>query len=193
MMPEWITKLLEGMGVPGGIIFVLLGAVAGLVTYLKSMQTKADKVYGYRLSERDVLTKALTDTTAVIAGIIKANETRNELTEEQALLLRDQAHAFELLKTTVLSQYDNIKDYNTASLQTISAMAEALRALTSMILENRTIATAHVLDVKSLFSNAEASIRKAITEASQANVIELRSLLGNSTIVQRKPTPRRTS
>jgi len=103
LTPEWLIKLLESMGIAGGIIFVLMSTVAGLVAYVKTLQAKADKVYGYRLAERDTLSKVLSDTTNVIAGIIKANEQRNDLTEEQAVLIREQAHAFELLKATVLA------------------------------------------------------------------------------------------
>lgn len=186
MVPEWIVKILEGMGIAGAIIFVLLATVAGLVAYVKTLQGKADKVYGYRLAERDTLNKVLGDTAKVIEGIIRANEDRNDLTEEQALLLREQAHAFELLKTTVLAQYDNIKDHNTATALTIASMAEAIRTLTAMILENRTIATAHVLDVKAILNETQASIKKAVTDASQAQMVEMRSLLGGVTMVARK-------
>lgn len=186
MVPEWIVKILEGMGIAGAIIFVLLATVAGLVAYVKTLQGKADKVYGYRLAERDTLNKVLGDTAKVIEGIIRANEDRNDLTEEQALLLREQAHAFELLKTTVLAQYDNIKDHNTATALTIASMAEAIRTLTAMILENRTIATAHVLDVKAILNETQSSIKKAVTDASQAQMVEMRSLLGGVTMVARK-------
>jgi hypothetical protein len=186
MMPEWIIKILEGMGIAGAIIFVLLSTVTGLVLYLKQMQAKADKVYGYRLAERDTLNKVLTDTASVIAGIIKANEARNDLTEEQALLIREQAHAFEILKTMVHAQYDNIKDHNSAMAMTIGAMAEAIRVLNSLILENRTIATAHVLDVKGIIAAAETGIKSAISSASQAQLVEMRSLLGTVTTVHRK-------
>lgn len=186
MFPEWIVKILEGMGIAGGIIAVLMMTVGGLVAYVKTLQGKADKVYGYRLAERDTLNKVLGDTAKVIEGIIKANDERNDLTEEQAMLLREQAHAFELLKATVLAQYDNIKDHNAATALTITSMAEAIRTLTAMILENRTIATAHVLDVKGLLNETQSSIRKAITDASQAQILEMRSILGGKTIVERK-------
>lgn len=186
MLPEWIIKTLEGMGIAGAIIFVLLSAVFGLVIYVKQMQAKADKVYGYRLAERDTLNKVLTDTANVIAGILKSDQARNDLTEEQAVLIREQAHAFELLKTTVHAQYDNIKDHNTAMAMTIGAMAEAIRVLNSLMLENRTIATAHVLDVKGILAVSETNIKGAISAASQAQLVEMRSLLGMVTTVHRK-------
>lgn len=186
MLPEWATKILADMGFAGVVIFVQFFAIGGLVAYIKSMQAKADKVYGYRLAERDTLNKVLSDTAKVIEGIVKANEDRNDLTQDQAELIKEQAHAFELLKATVLAQYDNIKDHNAATALTIASMAEAVRTLTAMILENRTIATAHVLDVKGILSESHASIKKAITDASQAQLVEMRSILGGKTIVERK-------
>jgi len=69
---------------------------------------------------------------------------------------------------------------------TVGAMAEAVRTLTAMILENRTIATAHVLDVKGILSETHSSLKKAISDASQAQLVEMRSILGGKTIVERK-------
>jgi hypothetical protein len=186
MLPEWAAKILADMGFAGVVIFVQFAAIAGLVAYVKSMQGKADKVYGYRLSERDTLNKVLTDTAHVIEGIVKANEERNDLTEEQAGLIREQAHAFELLKTTILAQYENIKDHNGSMGQIIAAMAEAIRVLNSMLLENRTIAQGHVLDVKSLLGALETNVKQAVSNASQAQMTEMRSILGGKTIVERR-------
>lgn len=185
-MPEWAAKILADMGFSGVVIFVQFAAIMGLVTYIKSMQAKADKVYGYRLSERDTLNKVLSDTAKVIEGIVKANDERNDLTEEQAVLIREQAHAFELLKTTILAQYDNIKDHNGSMGQIITAMAEAIRTLNSMLLENRTIAQSHVLDVKVLLGALETNIKQAVSTASQSQLVEMRSILGGKTVVERR-------
>jgi hypothetical protein len=171
MLPEWAAKILADMGFAGVVIFVQFTAIAGLVAYVKSMQGKADKVYGYRLSERDTLNKVLTDTAHVIEGIVKANEERNDLTEEQAGLIRE---------------YENIKDHNGSMGQIIAAMAEAIRVLNSMLLENRTIAQGHVLDVKSLLGALETNVKQAVSNASQAQMTEMRSILGGKTIVERR-------
>jgi len=189
MLPGWIEKSLEGMGIAGAIIFVLLATIAGLVAYIRSLQGKADKVYGYRLQERDTLNKALTDAAAAISGMLSATEDRNDLTEEQAKLIEKQAQAFELLKVTILAQYDNIKDHNNASAQAVTSLAEAVRTLTMMLTENRQIAAGHVNDVNRQLSTLSSDLSKAISSASQAQIVELRSLLGNGTIVQRRRKP----
>lgn len=193
MLPEWIVNVLEKGGLWGAIVFVLLTAVIGLVAYVKSLQAKADKVYGYRLAERDTLNKTLSDSSKVLEGIIKANEDRNLLIEDQADLILRQSHAFELLKTSVLAQYDNIKDHNSASSMAVAAMADAIRALNGMLLENRNLSTVYVNDVKERMSNigqeihkANDDITKAIGTASQSQMVEMRNLLGSVTTIHRK-------
>lgn len=186
MLPAWIEKLLEGMGIAGGIIFVLLLTVGALAAVVRSMQAKADKIYGYRLAERDALNKALTDAASVLREMLKVQEDRNELIEEQAKLIEKQAQAFEILKLTILAQYDNIRDHNAATAATIAAMAEAVRTHTMMLTENRQIAAGHVNDVSRTISELSTNLRSAIASASQSHLVELRSLLGNGTIVQRR-------
>lgn len=186
MVPEWIVRLLQEMGVPGGIIFVLLTALVAAIVYIKSMQAKADKVYGYRLQERDTLNKALGDTAKVLADMLKVTEERNDLTEEQARLIEKQAQAFELLKVTVAAQYDNIRDHGTGTAQAVSSMADAIRVLTGMVVENRTIAQAHVNTVGAAIGEMSNSLKGAIQAMSQANITEMRNLLGHVTVIRRR-------
>lgn len=187
-MPEWIMKILESMGVAGAIIFVLMTTVVALVGYVRSMQAKADKIYGYRLQERDTLNKALTDSAAVLRDMLRVTEERNGLTEDQAKLLERQSQAFELLKVTMLAQYESIRDHNGSSSQVIGAMAEAIRTLTSIAMENRTIALGQVQSVQKTIDEMSLSIREAIRVSSQSQIVELRNLLGDSTVVKRRRT-----
>jgi hypothetical protein len=189
MIPEWIEKILAGMGIPGAIIFVLLFTIAGLVAYVRSLQAKADKVYGYRLAERDTANKALGDAAKVLSDMLDVQEERNKLIEEQARLIDKQAQAFELLKITILAQYETIRDHNSVTAATIGSMAEAVRTLTMMLTENRQIAAGHVNDVNRTINEMSTSLRAAMSNASQAHLVELRSLLGNGTIVQRRRKP----
>lgn len=186
MLPAWIERALENMGIPGAIIFVLLLTITALVAYIRSMQAKADKIYGYRLAERDSLIKALTEAAGVLKDMLKAQEERNELIDEQAKLIEKQAQAFELLKVTILAQYDNIREHNAATAASVGAMAEAIRTMTMMLTENRQIAAGHVNDVNRSISEMSTNLRMTMTSASQAHLVELRSLLGNGTIVQRR-------
>jgi hypothetical protein len=186
MLPEWIVKILESMGIAGAIIFVLLTTVIGLVAYVRSMQAKADKVYGYRLQERDTLNKVVSDTAKVLADMLEATEDRNDLTEEQAKLIEKQSQAFELLKITILAQYDNIRDHNSATASAVSAMAEAIRTLTMMITENRQLAVGHVQGVQQELARQGEEMRRAIRESGDALTKEIRTLLGNVTRIEHR-------
>ena len=186
-MPHWISVLLEGGGLWGAIVFVLLTVITGLVAYIKTLHTKADKVYGYRLAERDTLNKTLSDTAKVLGDMLRVTEDRNELTEEQAKLIEKQAQAFELLKVTIIAQYDTIKDHNQASAMAVGAMADAIRQLSAMVVENRTIAQGHVQAVNSAIGELSLALRNTIQASSQAQINEMRNLLGLVTIVARKP------
>jgi hypothetical protein len=196
MLPEWVTKILGDMGFPGVVIFMEFMVCAGLVAYIKSLQNKADKVYGYRLAERDTLNKTLSDTAGVLRDMLKVTEERNELTEEQAKLIAQQAHAFELLKVTILAQYENIKDHNDASAMAVTAMADAIRQLTTIVTENRTIAQGHVQDVRATMNAQGEELRKVLRECSDAQIKALReqgeqslsairAALGNVRVVNR--------
>lgn len=177
MFPEWIVRILEGLGLPGAIIFVLLTALISSLAYIRSMQSKADKVYSYRLAERDTLNKALTDTATVLKDMLKVTEDRNELTEEQAKLIERQAQAFELLKVTVLAQYDSIKDHNNAAAQAVASMAEAIRQLSAIVLENRNIALTHVQAVNKAITDMGDKILGGIAAAHTTQLNEVRTLL----------------
>lgn len=187
MIPEWISKILESRGLEGAIIFVLLAALVAAVAYIRTLQGKADKVYGFRLAERDTLNKALTDTAKVLSDMLKVTEDRNDLTEEQARLIEKQAQAFELLKVTIIAQYDSIKDHNHASAMAVGAMADAIRQLSTMVVENRMIAQGHVTAVNGAIGELSLALRNTIQASSQAQITEMRNLLGLVTIVARKP------
>jgi hypothetical protein len=186
MFPEWIVKILEGMGVAGAIIFVLLTTVVALVGYIRSMQARADKIYGYRLQERDTLNKALTDNAEILKDMLRVTEERNDLTEEQAKLIERQSQAFELLKVTVLAQYESIRDHNSSSTQAVTAMSEAIRTVAAMLGENRTITLGHVQMVQKTIDEMSSGVKEGIRAASQSQIVEMRNLLGNVTTVTRR-------
>lgn len=179
MLPTWIEKILESMGLAGAIIFVLLLTISGLLAYVRSLHIKADKVYGYRLTERDTLNKALTDTAKVLEDVLQQVEERNELTAEQADLIAKQSAAFELLKVTILAQYDNIRDHNSATAGAVTAMAEAIRTLSTMVIENRSIAQTQVTSVNGSLNSLQNEVVKAVRDCSAEQIKEMRLLLGN--------------
>jgi hypothetical protein len=191
MFPEWAIKILAASGLAGVVIFLETLAIGALVAYIKSLQTKADKVYGFRLAERDTLNETLSNVANVLRDVLKATDERNDITAEQAELIVKQAQAFELLKITILAQYDNIHDYNKATAQAVASMAESIRTLSSMVLENRTIATAHVQAVQAVIQDLRNEMVKAVRDTADGTVKEMRSLLGNVTRIEhrRKKSP----
>jgi hypothetical protein len=182
MLPGWIEKILESAGILGAIIFVLLVTIVALVAYIKQMQAKADKVYGYRLAERDAYNKVVSDAQKVLEQLIETTNERNELTREQAELLSQQIHAFDLLKATILGQYENIKDISHATSTAVSSMAESVRTLSAQISESKYAYTLMLTELKAHVSSAGSDIADEVKA-------DLRSQLGSElTIVKRKRT-----
>lgn len=193
MLPAWIEKTLESAGILGAIIFVLLFTIAALVAYIKQIQGKADKVYGYRLAERDTLNKALSEAAEVIRTVVETTKERNALTNEQAELLEKQMHAFELLKASIIAQYDGIKDISHATSSAVQAMAEAVRTLTAQISENKYAYTLLISEVRKQIDDSHHETQKEVADHAQRVVNDIRSQLGNelTIIKRRKHTPTR--
>lgn len=174
MIPDWISKILESMGTPGAIIFVLMSVIVVLGGVIRVMYLQANKVYGYRLAERDTLKDALASASNVLQDVLKATEDRNELTQELGDLIAKQSAAFELLKVTILSEYASIRENHTAITQAVTVMADSLRTLTSMVTDHRNLGGVQVTDIK-----------QAITASTQSIVTAMNVALGQSTLIRR--------
>lgn len=136
-MSEFVTATLKGMGAAGAAISVLLtacGALAGAVVF---QWKQANKVYGFRLAERDTLNKALTDNTKAIEGMTRATEERNQVTQELADAIAKQAAAFERVNDRVGFYHEDNKEKLTDLRKVTEAMAEAVRTNTGMVTEVR--------------------------------------------------------
>jgi len=110
MLPDWIVTILKSEGGYGAVIFGLCTVVILLGETIRRMYNQANKVYGFRLTERDTLTKALAENTAVIALMNKVTEQRNAVTEELAESIRSQMAAFQLLNARIELQHSALKD-----------------------------------------------------------------------------------
>src|SRR3954471_23995277 len=109
-MTEFVASTLKEMGAAGAAISVLLTAIGGLVTAVVFQYKQGNKVYGYRLAERDTLNKALTDNTAAIHAMTRTAEERNKATQELADAIEKMASAFERLNDRLAMQHDVQKD-----------------------------------------------------------------------------------
>jgi hypothetical protein len=177
MFPAWVVDILKGMGLAGAIIFVLMGVIVVLGGVIRVMYLHANKVYGYRLAERDTLKDALANASHVLEAVLEATKDRNELTKELAKLIAEQSAAFELLKVTVMSEYASIREYNSVMTQAVATQAESLRQLTSLVTDHKNVGGVQVTDLK-----------QSIIAAQQSIITALNMALGQSTIIRRGGT-----
>lgn len=182
----FVGEQLKGLGLPGAIIIVLMAVAITLGGVIFAMWKHSNKVYGYRLQERDTLNKALTDSSKVLADMQQATEERNDLTQDQADLLNKQSAAFEVLKVTILAQYDTIKSNDLVVAQTVTAMAEAIRVLTSIVTSQGQTLANHVQELKNAITAACGESKAHSTTSANAVIAELRRLLADTTIVRRR-------
>jgi hypothetical protein len=193
LAPEWLVKILQGMGVDGAIIFVLLTLLSGAITTIVILLRHANKVYGYRLAERDKLNEALNNTAKVLAENLKVTEERNELTAEQAELLHKQTVEFVILKTTILAQFETIKDNHhaamdnyKASVEVVSKLADALRVIQDMVLNNRAAVSDQFSNLRQQLQDAREALHTGHGVKHDAVITEMRRLIGDVTIVKRR-------
>lgn len=102
-LPEFVVNALKENGVAGAIIFVLLLAIVVMASVIRALYMHNQKVYGYRLTERDVLNKALTDATVAINDMRRVSEARNDVTDSLST-------AFKLLAQKVESNHTALKE-----------------------------------------------------------------------------------
>lgn len=94
------------MGTEGAIISVLMGTVPILCGVIVIMYNRANKIYGYRLRERDVLNTALSAATAATREHTQAMESRSAAMTALADAIRDQSATFEQLRDRVQMQHE---------------------------------------------------------------------------------------
>jgi hypothetical protein len=136
-MPDFVNEALKGMGPAGAAISVLLTFIAGLATAVVVQWRHANKVYGYRLAERDTLNKALTDGTAALKSMTRATDERNKVTEELAAAINAHASAGAHLRDMQQMQHVILKDEIQRQGMVISAGAEATRVNSGILTDIR--------------------------------------------------------
>jgi uncharacterized phage infection (PIP) family protein YhgE len=132
-MSELVTDTLRSWGAAGAAISVLLTAVTALVTANIFQYKQGNKVYGYRLAERDALNKALTDSSTATNASTKIAEERNEIISELADVIAKQTIGLEHLK----SQLEEQKALAKEQTNVIGSLAEAVRTMTGIATDTR--------------------------------------------------------
>lgn len=136
-MPDFVNEALKGMGPAGAAISVLLTFIAALAAAVGIQWRHSNKVYGYRLAERDTLNKALTDSTAAIKSMTRATDERNKVTEELASAINAQANAGTRLADRQQMQHEVLKDEVQRQGMVISAVSEATRVNSGILTDIR--------------------------------------------------------
>lgn len=136
---------LKELGGPASaFIGMLVTAIGALATAVGLQWKQANKVYGYRLAERDTLRDALNGATKAQEAHTRATEERNRVTEELADAMRALAAAFDRLNERLTMQHDHHKEHDRDHLRlieaqtaTIGSLAEALRVNTGIVTDIR--------------------------------------------------------
>lgn len=136
-MSELVTDTLRSMGPAGAAISVMMAAITALTGAVVIQWKQSNKVYSYRIAERDTLNKALTDNTAAINAMARATEERNRVTEELAEAIAKLASAFERVNDRIEMQHTVLKDETQRQGLVISAVAEAMRNVTGIVTDVR--------------------------------------------------------
>jgi hypothetical protein len=85
-------------------------AIVALSTAVGLQWKHANKVYGFRLAERDTLKDALNNAANALAAATKAQEEQNRVTEELADAVRLMAGAFDRLTEKLKEQAEDAKE-----------------------------------------------------------------------------------
>lgn len=126
-------ELLKEMGLAGTIISVLMTVVGILSGVIAKQYQDAQKVYKYRLAERDTLNKALSDNTAILAELSKVMQQRNDTTADLSENISRQAIMFEALRDAGKSNFAVYKDDQHRIEDVVGAIAEAMRNVTRLV------------------------------------------------------------
>lgn len=128
---------LKELGLTGYFISALFTAVAGLSAAVAVQWRQSNKVYGYRLKERDILNKALTDTSANNLVLAEAIRERNVLTSDLVESIQSLVVSNTLLHDRIGVMLDVHSREQLAQVEVIKSLSEAIRTQNGMLVDNR--------------------------------------------------------
>jgi hypothetical protein len=122
------AELATGVGgVAGSIIAILMGVVTILAGVIVYMQKRADKIYGYRLTERDTLKDSLHEAATAITSQASATRERNVIMDELAQTIRESTQATALLVERLTVQHAHLLTDQDRTGSVIASIADAMR------------------------------------------------------------------
>lgn len=137
----FVGEQLKGMGVAGAIIIVLMGVITIMGGVIAIQWKHSNKVYGYRLAERDTLNAALNDSKNALSAMLSATKERNEITDELAEVIAKQAASFEQLSDRIRLHYERLVDDNSRLNMVVSAISESVRNMVALSTDTRNLIT----------------------------------------------------
>jgi hypothetical protein len=158
----FVGQTLHNLGLPGAIIIVLMFVVGVLGGVIALMYRHANKVYGYRLAERDTLNTALRDSKEALASMRTAMEERNRITDELADVIEKQSVAFESVHERIKTHYEFIKDDHNRLQMVVSSMSEALRNISAETTAIKLSLPVLVSEVGKITSDAFAAVLREL-------------------------------
>lgn len=133
----FVGEQLKGQGLAGAIIIVLMGVITLMGSAIALMWRHSNKVYGYRLAERDTLNNALNESKNAIASMLSATKERNEITDELADVIAKQAAIFEQLSDRIRLHYERLVDDNSRLNMVVTSISEAMRQVVGITSDAR--------------------------------------------------------
>lgn len=137
----FVGEQLKSQGLAGAIIITLMGVITLLVGAIVLMWRHSNKVYSYRLAERDTLNNALNESKNSIATMMAVSKERNEITDELADVIAKQAAIFEQLSDRIRMHYERLVDDNSRLSLVVTAISEAMRQVVAISTDNRNLST----------------------------------------------------
>ncbi len=117
----------------GYIIGILLTAVSGLTASNIFQYKQANKVNGYRLTERDTLRDALNASAKSIEAQNKASEERNRVTGELAEAMRMLSASFDKLTDRLSMQHEHGRDKSTEQARQTEKLIESFVSISETL------------------------------------------------------------
>jgi hypothetical protein len=114
-------------GIHGTIIAVLMSVVGILSGVIVWMQRRADKIYGFRLAERDTANEALNAAAAAQQAQAAASRERNELQEELAETIQALTASITLFIERSTIQHTHMTADQEKQAKVIESISEAMR------------------------------------------------------------------
>ena len=164
------AELATGIGgVAGSIIGVLMGVVTLLSGVIVFMQKRADKVYGYRLAERDTLKDALHEAVVAITNQTSATKERNALLEDLAQTIALQTTAQTQLIERLTMQHGHLENSHERTESVITSISDAMRNVALITSGVKQSVDQMMLNGPSTVNEVKALVERALREVHDAN------------------------